>query len=60
MPSGVKNYDVSLDGGATVYTTVTAPTTSVTITGRAPETEYTCCVRARDNAGNVSPVAIFG
>jgi chitodextrinase len=50
----MKNYDVSRDGGATVYTTVTHPTTSVTITGATPSTGYPCCVRARDNAGNVS------
>jgi len=54
MPSGVKNYDVSIDNGATVYTVVTAPTTAVTITGRTPSTVHQCRVRARDNAGNVS------
>jgi len=54
MASGMKNYDISLDGGESVYTTVTAPTTTVNITGRTPETMYPVCVRARDNAGNVS------
>lgn len=50
MPSGVKNYDVEVNG--TIYTTTTA--TSVTVTGRTPSTGYTCRVRSRDNAGNTS------
>ncbi len=54
MPSGVKNYDVSIDNGATVYTTTVGPVTSVTVTGRTASTAHQCRVRARDNAGNVS------
>jgi|GEM_PF-641485 len=50
MASGVKNYDVEVNG--VIYTTTTL--TSVTVSGRTPETEYTCRVRARDNAGNTS------
>jgi chitodextrinase len=48
--SGVKNYDVLVDG--VVRATVTG--TSATISGLSPSTEYDVTVRARDNANNVS------
>ncbi|GAA3661932.1 glycoside hydrolase family 9 protein [Lentzea roselyniae] len=47
---GVTGYDV-LDGTAVVGS---ATTTSLLVTGLAPDTQYTFSVRARDAAGNVS------
>jgi len=49
MPS-ILNYDVEINGA--IYTTTSL--TSVTVPGRAPLTNYTCRVRSRDLAGNVS------
>ncbi|MFE6867089.1 glycosyl hydrolase family 18 protein [Kitasatospora sp. NPDC057692] len=50
---GVTAYDISASNG--VVTTVTSP--SGTVGGLAPDTEYTFTVKARDAAGNVSPVS---
>lgn len=54
MASGLKEYDVSLDNGATVHAVVPAPTTTLAVTGRTPGALHQVRVRARDNAGNTS------
>jgi len=48
--ASILNYDVRING--VIYTTTSL--TSVLVTGRAPSTNYTCEVRSRDTAGNVS------
>ena len=53
MASGIKEYDVELDG-VVLTPPVTAPTVSKAISGLTAGTEHDVRVRARDNAGNVS------
>ncbi|MGH1563016.1 LamG-like jellyroll fold domain-containing protein [Mumia sp. DW29H23] len=53
MASGIKEYDVELDG-VVLTPPVTAPTVSKAISGLAAGTEHDVRVRSRDNAGNVS------
>lgn len=48
--SGVKNYDVQVNGGAVQ----TVTDTTATLSGLTASTSYTVSVKARDNAGNVS------
>ncbi|MEV0272628.1 glycoside hydrolase family 3 N-terminal domain-containing protein [Hamadaea sp. NPDC050747] len=50
---GVTGYDV-LNGGSVVASTAT---TSTVLSGLTPATTYTLTVRARDAAGNLSPVS---
>ena len=51
---GVTGYDVIREGGAT--TSVTG--TTATVTGLSPATRYTFTVRAKDAAGNTSPLSV--
>ncbi len=52
--SGLAGYTVYRENGATDVEVGTSTTTSFTVTGLSPNTEYTFYVVARDNAGNVS------
>ncbi|WP_433512846.1 cellulose binding domain-containing protein [Nonomuraea sp. CA-143628] len=55
--NGVAGYDVLRASGATFVQVGTSTTTSYSDTGLTPSTTYRYQVRARDAAGNVSPVS---
>ncbi|MEV5707752.1 glycoside hydrolase family 44 protein [Actinoallomurus sp. NPDC052274] len=55
--TGVAGYDVLRVDGGTTTKVGDATGTSYTVTGLTPDTSYTFAVRARDKAGNPSPVS---
>ncbi|MBB0233057.1 cellulose binding domain-containing protein, partial [Streptomyces calidiresistens] len=54
---GVTGYDVVRVSGGQRTVVASSTSTSVTVTGLTPGTSYTFAVRARDAAGNVSPLS---
>ncbi len=48
------NFEISLDGGATVFTTITTGRLSAVIDGRPANTTYQVVLRGRDEFGNES------